>query len=160
MTSPANGQSKEGLALASAVTSIVVARPYEETRHIVSDIGLLEPFERKVETIEIVPESDSTGRYSLIGRVFGFLPWRGDFSYQHHAAGWHSETLGTGPYGVRVSGGFSLTRVDEDHTRVTHYEDYLLPKRFRLIRGPFSRYIAWTQRGEMRDIKQFVAGKP
>lgn len=140
----------------SAVRDVVVHRPLAETLALVRDITLLEPFERKVEHAVVRPIDEFSGTYHIEGKVMGVYRWDGEFSYEQHAAGWHSEQIGVRDDGWQISGGFLVSRVDDQRTRITHYEDYTLPAGLRLFRRVFEMYMRMSQRGEMRDLKQLV----
>ncbi|GAC1329645.1 MAG: hypothetical protein NVSMB13_17360 [Mycobacteriales bacterium] len=149
-------------ALISAVRSVVVRRNAQDTLHIVNDIELLEPLERKARSVEVHPGTetaggtDADGWYSIVGRLGRLVPWEGRFSYHRHDAGWHSQDLQARDDGWRISGGFLVSPIDETTCRVTHYEDYRLPHRLRWLRLPLTVYMRRSQVGEMRDLVKLV----
>lgn len=145
--------------LVSAVRDVVVRSPEADTLALVRDIELLEPLERKARHVEVEPAVGRVGRYRITGRLFGLLPWHGEFSYVQHEHGWHSEDAVPRSNGWRVSGGFLVSRVDDTTTRITHYEDYLLPDRLRRLARPWRAYVRWTQVGEMRDLSRLVESR-
>ena len=84
------------------------------------------------------------------------LPWEGRFSYDQHDNGWHSEDLSPRRDGWRISGGFLVSRIDDATCRVTHYEDYSVPVRWRRLRPLLAAYMRRSQVGEMRDLAVLV----
>ncbi len=135
---------------------MLVAAPLPQTLAIVREIELLEPLERKARTVTVHPATPEAGWYSVTGRIARLVLWRGDFSYVQHDAGWHSEDLDVRRDGWRVSGGFLVSRVDDRITRVTHYEDYVLPPSLARLRPLFAAYVRRSQVGEMRDLATLV----
>ena len=140
----------------SAVRSVVVDRPMEQTLELVRDIELLEPLERKARAVEVHPESSTSGWYRIHGRLMRIAPWTGDFSFTHSENGWHSADLHCRADGWRISGGFVVTPVDQDSCRVTHYEDYVPPRHLRWMHPVLVAYMWLSQIGEMRDLKRLV----
>lgn len=140
----------------SAVRDVLVSAPLADALAIVRDIELLEPLERKASTIAVHPQGPDSGWYALTGRLARLVPWSGEFSYQQHESGWHSEDLAAREDGWQISGGFLVSRVDDRTTRVTHYEDYVLPPRLARLRPLLSLYIRRSQVGEMRDLAALV----
>ena len=140
----------------SAVRDVVIPLPSEQVLAVIRDIELLEPLERKARHVEIHPTGPDTGWYRIVGKLFNLQRWEGDFSYQQHENGWHSEDLHPRDDGWRISGGFLVSRVDDTTCRVTHYEDYTLPPRLRHLRPLLSGYLRRTQIGEMRDLVALV----
>lgn len=147
----------------SAVRDVVIPLPAAQVLAVVRDIELLEPLERKARHVEIHPSGPDSGWYRIVGKLFGIKSWQGDFSYEQHANGWHSEDLHERADGWRISGGFLVSRIDDAHCRVTHYEDYTVPERLRRLRPLLSAYMRRSQVGEMRDLAVLVlrtAGRP
>lgn len=140
----------------SAVRAVVVDRPMEQTIEVVRDIELLEPLERKARAVEVHPEDERGGWYRIHGRLARLVPWTGDFSFRQSDSGWHSADLRPREDGWRISGGFVVTPVDEHSCRVTHYEDYVLPKHLRWMHPFLVAYMRLSQVGEMRDLKRLV----
>lgn len=140
----------------AAVRDVLVCAPLDQTLTIVRDIERLEPLERKARTVAVHPSGPTDGWYTITGRIARLVPWRGDFSYTQHEAGWHSEDLLARADGWQVSGGFLVSRVDDRTTRVTHYEDYVLPPRLARLRPLFAVYVRRSQVGEMRDLASLV----
>ncbi len=140
----------------SAVRDVVIDLPAAQVLEIVRDIALLEPLERKARHVEIHPTEPDAGWYRIVGKLFRLRRWEGDFSYQQHAAGWHSEDLHPRQDGWRISGGFLVSRIDDDTCRVTHYEDYGLPPSMRRFRAVLGWYMRRSQVGEMRDLAALV----
>jgi hypothetical protein len=140
----------------SAVRDVVVPRPAADVLQVVRDIELLEPLERKARHVEVHPVTASGGSYRIVGKLFGVKRWQGDFSYEQHENGWHSEDLTPRTDGWRISGGFLVSRVDDTTCRVTHYEDYALPASLRRLRPLIALYMRHSQVGEMRDLTRLV----
>lgn len=145
--------------LISAVRSVVVERPMDQTLELVRDIELLEPLERKARAVEVHPQGPQSGWYRIHGRLVGIVPWTGDFSFSNSENGWHSADLHPRQDGWRISGGFVVTPIDEHSCRVTHYEDYVPPERLRWLRLFLVGYMRRSQVGEMRDLKRLVEGR-
>ncbi len=139
-----------------AVRDVVIGRPAREVLSVVRDIALLEPLERKARHVEIHATSKDAGWYRIVGKLFGVKSWTGDFRYNQHENGWHSEDLEPRPDGWRISGGFLVSRVDDQTCRVTHYEDYTLPSRLMRLRPLLALYMRRSQVGEMRDLRLLV----
>lgn len=148
----------------SAVRDIVLAHSSQDVLEIIRDIELLEPLERKARSVEVHPVDDSHGSYRIVGKLFRVRAWEGEFSYEQHASGWHSEDLHPRTDGWRISGGFLVSRVDDHTCRVTHYEDYTLPEGMRRWRRLLAWYMRRSQVGEMRDltvlVNQTLAARP
>jgi hypothetical protein len=136
----------------SAVRDVVVPLPLEQVLVVVRDIELLEPLERKARHVEIHPTSADAGWYRIVGKLFRLKSWEGNFRYQQHENGWHSENLAEREDGWRISGGFLVSRIDDVTSRVTHYEDYVVPERLRPFRILLTLYMRRSQIGEMRDL--------
>ncbi|GAC1595603.1 MAG: hypothetical protein NVS3B21_18790 [Acidimicrobiales bacterium] len=136
----------------SAVRDVVVPLPFDEVLASIRDIELLEPLERKARHVEIHPTSPDAGWSRSVGTLFRVKAWEGNFRYQQHGNGWHSEDLAEREDGWRISGGFLVSRIDDVTCRVTHYEDYLVPPRLRPLRVLLNLYMRRSQIGEMRDL--------
>ncbi len=61
-----------------AVRTIVVRAPAEVTVAVVNDIASIHLTERKADTCELLPESETTGTYRIAGHVARIVPWRGN----------------------------------------------------------------------------------
>lgn len=140
----------------SAVRDVVIARSVAQVLDVVRDIQLLEPLERKARSVEIHPTRDGRGWYRIVGKLFGIRGWEGDFSYEQHENGWHSEDLHPREDGWRISGGFLVSRIDDATSRVTHYEDYTVPARLWYLQPLLASYLRRSQVGEMRDLAVLV----
>ena len=140
----------------SAVRDVVVPLPLDEVLAVIRDIELLEPLERKARHVEIHPTSPDAGCYRIVGKLFRVKSWEGDFRYQQHDNGWHSENLAEREDGWRISGGFLVSRIDDLTSRVTHYEDYVVPERLRPFRILLNLYMRHSQIGEMRDLSALL----
>lgn len=90
---------------ASAERAVVLGCPPAQALPHVWDIKNVERCERKADRVTVVPEIAKTGRYVIDGRVFGVMPWDGQFRYVLHEAGFHSEDAMPRRGGLRVSGG-------------------------------------------------------
>lgn len=141
----------------SAVRDVVLPHNAQDVLAVIRDIELLEPLERKARSVEVHPLDDTHGWYRITGKLFRVRTWEGDFSYEQHPAGWHSEDLHPRADGWRISGGFLVSRIDDATCRVTHYEDYSLPERLRRWWPLLAWYMRRSQVGEMRDLTALVA---
>jgi hypothetical protein len=111
--------------------------------------------ERKADEVTVTPEGPWSGQYVIRGRIFGVLPWDGQFRYVLHEAGFHSEDAVPRRGGLQVNGGFTV----QPHCtgcRIWHYERYLLPWPVAPLKPIIAAYVRWTQRREMRDLAQLV----
>ena len=140
----------------SAVRDVVLPHNGEDVLAVIRDIELLEPLERKARSVEVHPVDSTHGWYRIVGKLFRVRAWEGEFSYEQHPAGWHSEDLHPRTDGWRISGGFLVSRIDDATCRVTHYEDYSLPARLRRWRPLLAWYMRRSQVGEMRDLAVLV----
>ena len=140
----------------SAVRDITIPLSCETVLPVVRDIQLLEPLERKARHVEIHPTSPDGGWYRIVGKLFRLKSWEGEFSYEQHENGWHSEDLHPRADGWRISGGFLVSRIDDSNCRVTHYEDYTIPNRLRHVRSLLAGYMRRSQVGEMRELGSLV----
>lgn len=120
----------------------------------------MEPLERKVDHAEVRPDTDTTGTYHVVGRLMGVFRSDGEFRYEQHANGWHSESLHPRTDGWRISGGFLVSRVDDQRSRITHCEDYVMPDKLRRFRRPMQTYMKFSQRSEMRGLKKLAERQP
>lgn len=125
-----------------------------------SNIAIIEDCERKARTIEVHPETPTTGWYRIHGRLARVIPWTGDFSYTHHDVGWHSQDRSPRSDNWAISGGFIVSPVDGQTCRITHYEDFRLPGALRLLRAPIAAYIRCSQVAEMRDLTHHIETAP
>ena len=140
----------------SAVRDVVLPHSSHEVLAVIRDIELLEPLERKARSVEVHRVDETHGWYRIVGKLFRVRTWEGDFSYEQHPSGWHSEDLEPRTDGWRISGGFLVSRIDDASCRVTHYEDYSLPERLRHWRPLLAFYMRRSQIGEMRDLTVLV----
>jgi len=140
----------------SAVRDVVLPHSSQEVLAVIRDIELLEPLERKARSVEVHPVDDTHGWYHIVGKLFRVRAWEGEFSYEQHPSGWHSEDLHPRTDGWRISGGFLVSRIDDATCRVTHYEDYSVPERLRRWRPLLAWYMRRSQVGEMRDLTVLV----
>lgn len=140
----------------SAVRDVVLPHSSQQVLAVIRDIELLEPLERKARSVEVHPVDGAHGSYRIVGKLFRVRAWEGEFSYEQHPSGWHSEDLHPRTDGWRISGGFLVSRIDDATCRVTHYEDYSLPERLRRWRPMLAWYMRRSQVGEMRDLIALV----
>ena len=153
-TGPRNGWSGR-LREASAERTVVVDRSVEDVLPHLWKIKNVEFCERKADEVIVTPESPSTGRYLIRGRILGLLPWSGQFRYVLHESGFHSEDAAARRGGLKVNGGFTAEQ-QGGQCRIWHYERYLLPWPAAPLKPLVSAYIRWTQRREMRDLAALI----
>jgi hypothetical protein len=140
---------------ASAERSVdVLCQPEQALIH-VWNIKNVELCERKADLVTVTPEDPSTGRYVIRGRVFGVLPWQGQFRYVLHEAGFHSADAVPRRGGLQVNGGFTV-KPHGKGCRIWHYERYLLPWPAAPLKPLIAAYVRWTQRREMRDLAELI----
>lgn len=87
---------------ASAERAVVLGCPPERALPYVWDIRNVERCERKADRVSVEPETSSTGRYVIRGRIFGVMPWEGQFRYVLHEAGFHCQDAVPRRGGLRV----------------------------------------------------------
>ena len=153
-TGPRSGWSGR-LREASAERTVVVDRPVEDVLPHLWKIQNVEFCERKADQVVVTPETPSTGRYLIRGRILGLLPWSGQFRYVLHEAGFHSEDAAARRGGLEVNGGFTAEQ-QGGQCRIWHYERYLLPWPAAPLKPLVSAYVGWTQRREMRDLAALI----
>jgi hypothetical protein len=153
-TQPRRGWSGR-LREASAERAVVLACSAELALPYVWDITNVERCERKADRVSVTPETASAGRYVIRGRIFGVMPWDGQFRYVLHEAGFHSEDAVPRRGGLRVNGGFTV-ETHADGCRIWHYERYLLPWVAAPLKPAVAAYVRWTQRREMRDLAALI----
>ena len=156
-TGPRSGWSGR-LREASAERTVVVDRPVEDVLPHLWKIKNVEFCERKADEVIVTPESPSTGRYLIRGRILGLLPWSGQFRYVLHESGFHSEDAVARPGGLKVNGGFTAEQ-QGGQCRIWHYERYLLPWPAAPLKPLVSAYVGLTQRREMRDLAALIAAE-
>lgn len=141
---------------ASAEHAVVVGCPPAQALPHLWDITNVERCERKADRVTVAPETATTGRYAIHGRLLGVVPWDGQFRYVLHDAGFHSEDAVSRRGGLRVAGGFTV----EPHPAgclIWHYERYLLPWAAAPLKPAVAAYVRWTQRREMRDLAALIS---
>lgn len=144
---------------ASAERTVLLNRPAEDVLPHIWEIKNVEHCERKADEVTVTPEQPWTGRYVIRGRIFGVLPWRDEFRYVLHEAGFHSEDTGHCFGGLRINGGFTV-EPRPGGCRIWHYERYLLPWPVTPLKPLISAYVRWTQRREMSDLAALVENAP
>jgi hypothetical protein len=140
----------------SAERSVDLPCPAEHALVHVWNIKNVEVCERKADRVTVTPETASTGRYVIRGRIFGVVPWDGQFRYVLHEAGFHSEDAVRRRGGLQVNGGFTV-QAHGTGSRVWHYERYLLPWPVAPLKPFVAAYVRWTQRREMRDLARLIS---
>ena len=153
-TGPRSGWSGR-LREASAESTVVVNRSVEDVLPHLWKIKNVEFCERKADKVIVTPESPSTGRYLIQGRILGLLPWSGQFRYVLHESGFHSEDAAARRGGLKINGGFTAEQ-QGGQCRIWHYERYLLPWPAAPLKPLVSAYVGWTQRREMRDLTALI----
>ncbi len=124
-----------------AVRTIVVRAPADVTVAVVNDIASIHLTERKADTCELLPETETTGTYRITGHVARVVPWRATFRYQLSPHGFHSESTAPVGRGWDVSGGFKVEPLDATTSRIVHYEHYGLPSAMRWIKPALFLYM-------------------
>jgi hypothetical protein len=141
-----------------AVRTIVVRAPADVAVAVVNDIASIHLTERKADTCDFHPETETTGTYRVTGHVARIVPWRATFRYQLSPHGFHSEsTAPVGP-GWEVSGGFAVEPLDVHTSRIVHYEHYVLPPAMRWIKPALFLYVHASMRPELRDLARRAEG--
>jgi hypothetical protein len=135
-----------------AVRTIVVRAPADVTVAVVNDIASIHLTERKADTCELLPETETTGTYRITGHVARVVPWRATFRYQLSPQGFHSESTAPVGRGWEISGGFAVESLDAHTCRIVHYEHYVLPSAMRWIKPALFLYMHASMRPELRDL--------
>jgi hypothetical protein len=141
-----------------AVRTVVVRAPADVTVAVVNDIASIHLTERKADTCEFLPETETTGTYRITGRVARIVPWRATFRYQLSPHGFHSESTTPIGRGWEISGGFSVDALALTTSRVVHYERYVLPSAMRWIKPALLLYMHASMRPELRDLARRAEG--
>lgn len=137
----------------SAVRSVVIDRPLEQTLSLVRDI---EPLERKVRSVEADPTDADSGWHRIRGKLARLVPWTGLLVIAFRERLAQSQPASARGHLAHI---WRLRRhVDrERRCRVTHYEDYGPPAHLR--HGFLVAYMRLSQVGEMRDLKRLVESR-
>jgi hypothetical protein len=151
-TQPRRGWTRR-LREASAERAVVPGCPAERALPYVWDIKNVERCERRADRVSVTPETASAGRYVIRGRIFGVMPWEGQFRYVLHEARFHSEDTVPRRGGLRGNGGFT---VEAHGCRIWRYERYLAPWVAAPLKPAVAAYVRWTQRREMRDLAALI----
>ncbi len=132
--------------------TIVVRAPADVTVAVVNDIASIHLTERKADTCEFLPETDTTGTYRITGHVARVVPWHATFRYELSPRGFHSEATAPVGRGWEISGGFVVEPLDADTCRLIHYEQYALPSSMRWLKPLMFLYMHASMRPEVRDL--------
>jgi polyketide cyclase/dehydrase/lipid transport protein len=141
-----------------AVRTILVRAPADVVVAVVNDIASIHRTERKADTCEFLPETDTTGTYRITGHVARIVPWRATFRYQLSPHGFHSESTAPVGRGWEVSGGFAVEPLDAQTSRIVHYERYVLPPAVRWIKPMLFLYVHASMRPELCDLARRAEG--
>jgi hypothetical protein len=142
-----------------AVRTTVVRAPADVTVAVVNDIASIHLTERKADTCEFFPETETTGTYRITGHVARVVPWRATFRYRLSPSGFHSETTAPVGRGWEISGGFVVESLDAHTSRLVHYEHYVLPPAMRWIKPALLVYMHASMRPELRDLARRAEAK-
>jgi hypothetical protein len=135
-----------------AVRTIVVRAPADVTVAVVNDIASIHLTERKADTCEFLPETETTGTYRVTGRVARVVPWHATFRYELSPHGFHSESTHPVGRGWAISGGFVVKEIDARTSRILHYEQYGIPGSMRWLKPAVFLYMHASMRPELRDL--------
>jgi hypothetical protein len=139
-----------------AVTEqIEVACPQEAALAVIQDIQTIETTEVKVDTVQVIPQTEQTGTYKARGSAAG-IPWRNEFAYTLHPMGFHSVEAYPPPSGVRVKGGFAVVKTGAQSCLILHYEQYIVPRWAWALKPAISLYLRWTMKKELRDLQALI----
>ncbi|HEX2913205.1 MAG TPA: hypothetical protein VH186_20550 [Chloroflexia bacterium] len=139
----------------AVASSIIVPCQKEAALAAAWEIKNIEYCEVKAYSVEVHPENDKTGTYNVFGRFAG-VPWRNTFRYVLHDRGFHSLEASPPPEGSRIHGGFFVEPFGENDSLVIHYEQYVLPARYLLLKPLILLYLKWSMGKELRTFRQLV----
>ncbi len=149
----------------SAPSPVVVRRerqvtaPAHRAVEVVQHLASLPVWERKVRNVNVTPTDETQGTYTVRGRLFGIVPWRGSFDYELHPTGFHSTSQAPIRGIVHVEGGFRV--VDHGATCViVHYEHYRFHRWIRWVARFWGRYVSRTMRDELDRIAMLAHPNP
>jgi len=137
--------------------SIPLNLPAEQALAILWDVKNLSLYEPKVDAMQVKPETEEKGTYSIWGRFAG-LPWRGIFSYALNPRGFHSELL-EGPSSVKMNGGFVVTSGRADQCLITYYERYQFTSWLALLAPLIRLYLTWAIKKELDGLAVVISKK-
>jgi hypothetical protein len=137
------------------VERIEVERPASDAVAAIWNIKNIELTERKADHVDVHPESDREGTYSVQGRFAG-LPWKGHFRYDLHDTGFHSIDAARGVAGPVISGGFTVAPTGAARCMVFHYEDYVVPWWLAPAAAFIRLYLRRSMKGELRGLRALI----
>ncbi len=136
--------------------TIRVLAPWATALAVVQDIGNLEYCEPKVDALELSRESTEGGVFRASGRLAG-LRWSGDFRYRLSADGFDSTEASPGRSGLNVRGGFHVAPAGESASRITHYEQYMLPPWALPLKRALAWYVGGSMERELENLARLIA---
>jgi hypothetical protein len=143
-----------------AVTELIeVACPEQDALPVIWAIQTIEQTEVKVDTVQVIPQSEHTGTYKARGRFAG-VPWHNEFYYVLHEHGFHSVEAHHPATGPRVKGGFTVVSTGDRSCLILHYEQYVLSGWAVLLKPLIAGYLHWSMAKEMRDLRELILRRP
>jgi hypothetical protein len=139
----------------SEVSTIMIACRKEDALAAVWEIKNIEKTEVKADVVEVHKESDKTGFYDVRGHFAG-IPWHNRFSYELNDKGFHSLETNPPASGPRIQGGFIVDEIGEHACKITHYEQYVLPKWAVPLKPLVQMYLRWSMRKELMDLREMI----
>jgi hypothetical protein len=142
-----------------AVTELIeIPCRQDEALAIIRDIQTIERTEVKVDTVQVIPQTEHTGTYKARGSFAG-VRWRNEFAYVLHDMGFHSVEAYPPPSGVRIKGGFVVVATGPRSCLVLHYEQYVVSGWAMLVKPFIAWYLHWSMRKELRDVSTLVLAR-
>lgn len=141
--------------LLTVVSRRFIRVPSARARAAVWDIQNLERTEVKADSVCVTKASPTAGSYTVRGHFAG-IPWRGEFLYELHDRGFHSENAPKPGTGSTISGGFVVEEISDDECLVVHYEQYRLPWYYRPLRAGIVAYLRYSMRRELCDLERLL----
>ena len=143
-----------------AVTELIeVACREEDALAVIWAIQTIEQTEVKVDTVQVIPQTERTGTYKAHGHFAG-VPWQNEFAYVLHAQGFHSVEAHHPAAGPRVKGGFTVVATGDQSCLILHYEQYVLSGWAVLLKPLIAGYLHWSMAKEMRDLRELILRRP
>jgi len=143
-----------------AVTELIeVACRQEDALEVIWAIQTIEQTEVKVDTVQVIPQTERTGIYKARGHFAG-VPWRNEFAYVLHAQGFHSVEAHHPASGPRVKGGFAVVATGAQSCLILHYEQYVLSGWVVLLKPLIAAYLHWSMAKELRDLRELILQRP
>lgn len=139
----------------SCVSAITAPCRAEDARAAVQNIKNIEITEVKADAVDVAPETDRRGTYTVRGHFAG-IPWHGKFTYELNDRGFHSVETNAPASGPRVQGGFIVEPEGERACTITHYEQYVLPAWLIPLKPLIVAYLNWSMRKELRDLRALL----